>query len=151
MAKWVIKTPSDYANFLGDLGVIAESITEGVDSASRDSMAEIVTDALQRSNDRAPIDTGNMIRESFAAVNGIVVAGNGAATPRTSAQEGKTVAEITYPSMSNGVNYPMIQHEHMEFDHPKGGQAKFLESVLLENGYRYAEKLKNDVINKTKG
>lgn len=33
--------------------------------------------------------------------------------------------------------YPIVQHERLDFRHPKGGQAKFLESAFAEHTERY--------------
>jgi hypothetical protein len=39
--------------------------------------------------------------------------------------------------------YPIIQHESLELNHPNGGQAKFLESTLLESSPFMAERIGN--------
>lgn len=40
-------------------------------------------------------------------------------------------------SVSVNQVYAHYQHEHMEFHHPRGGMAKYLEIPLLENASRY--------------
>lgn len=48
-------------------------------------------------------------------------------------REGPTV------SLTVGYNLPyaIVQHEHLEFNHPKGGKAKYLEDPFNENKAKY--------------
>lgn len=37
--------------------------------------------------------------------------------------------------------YAAVQHERLDYEHPRGGQAKYLQSVIQEMGPRYAAAL----------
>lgn len=54
---------------------------------------------------------------------------------------GELELDISGPVMTAEVSfntvYAAYQHEREDLKHPKGGQAKYLESVLLERGPRY--------------
>lgn len=51
---------------------------------------------------------------------------------RTSCREGVLEGSVAVNQV-----YAHYQHEHMEFRHPRGGMAKYLEVPLLMNGTRY--------------
>lgn len=50
--------------------------------------------------------------------------------------------DVAGPVMTATVSFNTVyaarQHEELDWQHPKGGQAKYLESVLLERAPRYA-------------
>lgn len=41
--------------------------------------------------------------------------------------------------------YAIVQHEHLEFNHPKGGKAKYLEDPFRENAGKYARYIESAV------
>jgi hypothetical protein len=51
---------------------------------------------------------------------------------RTDTDEGNLHGAVTVDQV-----YAHYQHEHLEFRHPRGGMAKYLEQPLLVNAYRY--------------
>ena len=50
----------------------------------------------------------------------------------------KLSAEIGY-----SLPYALRQHEELGYNHPKGGQAKFLEQPFAENEQKYIDMLKS--------
>ena len=49
-------------------------------------------------------------------------------------------------SASNrGYNYALIQHENLSYNHPNGGQAKFLESAFVEGVERIERRIEQEV------
>ena len=83
------------------------------------TIKDICFDLLGKSKERAPIDKGDLRGSGFAEIDG------------TTGTTG-----FTEP-------YSLIQHERLDFKHPEGGEAKYLENPLKENTPRYIEKLKN--------
>lgn len=45
-----------------------------------------------------------------------------------------TAVEVVIGYGGAAQDYAIVQHEHLEFAHPHGGQAKFLEQPALEHG-----------------
>lgn len=48
-------------------------------------------------------------------------------------------------ALHNGYDYAYIQHENEEYNHPRGGQAKFLESAYNEGVERIKRRLSQEV------
>jgi hypothetical protein len=78
---------------------------------------------LKESNDLAPKDTGNMTRQSDVHV----------ADPKE--------VEVRYNE-----DYALFVHEDLEARHPKGGQAKFLQTATNNNGKKVIKKLSEDLL-----
>jgi hypothetical protein len=55
---------------------------------------------------------------------------------------GNTQARIIFGSKS-GMEYVVVQHEHTDFQHPNGGEAKFLEKQINEDQNGIMVKLAN--------
>lgn len=53
--------------------------------------------------------------------------------------------------VSYNTKYAANQHEHTEYDHPLGGQAKYLESVMVEHKQRILQLIANGVVSGLKG
>ena len=86
--------------------------TDGpADRALRDS----ANDLLGRAVTLAPVDTGDL-------------RGSG------NVQEIQDGYEVRFNQ-----RYAAVQHERMDFNHPRGGQAKYLEQPLEQNRSRYLE------------
>lgn len=46
---------------------------------------------------------------------------------------------------NHGYNYALIQHENLSYNHPNGGQAKFLESAFVEGVARIESRIEQEV------
>ena len=46
---------------------------------------------------------------------------------------------------NRGYNYALIQHENLSYNHPNGGQAKFLESAFVEGVARIERRIEKEV------
>lgn len=97
-------------------------------------LQEITLDLAIKASALAPIDTGELRK----SVN-----------PEVKVTGTKTRALVTFSAINpeNGYDYAMIQHENLEFNHPRGGQAKYLEQPLNENSEKYKKQL-SDIIGK---
>jgi hypothetical protein len=102
------------------MGLNLEGILAKVRANVEDALAEGAQVILDRSNEVVPKESGDL------AASGSV--NKGAA--------GTKAVAIRYSSV-----YARYIHENMEFKHPTGGSAKFLEMAMLEKG--------SDAIDKT--
>lgn len=106
------------------------------------ALKRIGDDVHGKSQRRAPLEEGTLRGSGEVAfiVNGARFEGEGAyaralAAAIAHARAG-TLRDLNVEVSYNTV-YAAAQHEGLEFEHPLGGQAKYLESVLLEDGARY--------------
>lgn len=87
--------------------------------AAQEALIKCAADLQTRSVNRAPIDTGKL-RENCVV--------------DTSQIGGGTIRVGYSPEVDA---YSMIQHERLDFNHPRGGEAKFLENPFNENLDKY--------------
>lgn len=102
---------------------------------------EVAMDLLRRSVRLAPVDTGDLRGSASATVNDTTVAKG---TPEGGVE---AVAGVQPPLKGGRVEgvvkfneeYALVQHEMVEYEHPRGGQAKYLEQPFLEQQANYRE------------
>ena len=128
MAKRIDIPSGDYLKGLND---IIENLQEEIDKMKAQSV-EGLKDALlyvaTESQNKAPVDTGDLRGSVLVEMDHTVIAkGNesGGLTITGDAPENSTKGSVSY-----NTPYAANQHEHTEYNHPLGGQAKYLESVL---------------------
>ncbi len=150
MATWVIKTAADYERAHRAIQEKLNRATKGAEGASLKALTDVSVDCLSRAVERAPVEFGDLRGSGYVSINGAKIAagqqdGNVVVSekPETdTAAAGyisdmkKNVAEVGFTAP-----YAFTQHEHVEFNHPLGGQAKYLESVVVENESRWAKHL----------
>lgn len=131
MAKWV-KIPKE--ELLRGLEEIEENLQNAVaemKTTSRDGVIDAALFIATEAQKRAPIESGDLKNSAHVDLNGEVYAsGEGL---EMCGKIPDIIAEVT---IGFSAPYAAAQHEHTEFDHPLGGQAKYLESVLVENNAR---------------
>lgn len=99
---------------------------------------EIMLGDAQR---RAPIDEGTLrgSAELALVVNGSTFSGSGmieqATAAALAASSGRRRVRITAELSFNTV-YAARQHEELDWNHPKGGEAKYLQKAIQENSGR---------------
>ncbi len=140
------------SEYLKGLNEAVENIQEAVDNLEHGSVVGLANALLYiatESQQRAPIDTGDLRgsvevkinNESYAkgqSGGGITVNG----TIPDNHENETVIGEVSY-----NTKYAANQHEHTEYDHPKGGQAKYLESVLVEEKDRILKLIAEGIIN----
>lgn len=94
---------------------VLAGIAEVVDKA----LLEIGADLQNKSVNRAPVDTGRL-RRSFMVDDSELAR-----------------HKITAGYSPEVDSYSLVQHERLDFNHPKGGEAKYLENPFNENVGRY--------------
>ena len=165
MAKRVIKTRGDYSSFLNDMNHRMKTLADLVKTSSVQEIYECLKDVLADSVPLAPVDEGPLRESGHVAVNNVrYVVGNkdGSLTERVSydpTPDAKTVDfAIGYTVEAGGTGregdvnrYAIVQHEHVEFDHPNGGQAKFLEMPLRVHRTKWKKRIADRVKRDIKG
>ena len=128
MAKRIDIPSGDYLKGLND---VIENLQEEIDKMKAQSV-EGLKDALlyvaDESQKRAPVDTGDLRGSVLVEMDNTVIAKgneNGGLSITGDAPENSTKGSVSY-----NTPYAANQHEHTEYAHPLGGQAKYLESVL---------------------
>lgn len=141
MATWVIKTPSDYAAADKAIQAKLDKITKDVPKATVKAVTDVALQCIEKSVERAPKDLGDLRGSGYATVNQQQVASGNADGSITAAGapvpsgDGTVEAEIGFTAP-----YAFVQHEHVEFYH-KDGEAKYLESVIVEHSSAWKKHL----------
>ena len=86
-------------------------------------VTQIALDLQAKSAKLAPIETGDLKSNCHADLSKV--------------KGSKSQATVGY-----SLPYALRQHEELGYNHPKGGQAKFLEQPFLENEQHYADMLR---------
>ena len=87
-------------------------------------VTQIALDLQAKSAKLAPVDIGDLRNNCNADLS--------------KANGNKASATVGY-----SLPYALRQHEELDYNHPKGGQAKFLEQPFLENEKKYIDKIEN--------
>jgi hypothetical protein len=128
-------------------------VWQRVQQAAVKGMIENTEDLLGRAMRDAPVDEGTLRASGHAAVyaNGRAVARRGfreigsepVESPehlemreRRAIHEGG-LGDAVVGEVGFNTPYALVQHERLDFNHPKGGKAKYLEDNLKEQADRY--------------
>lgn len=143
------------SEYLKGLNEAVDNIQEAVDnmiSGSVVGLADALMYIATESQQRAPVDTGDLrgsveikidYKDYAHGENGGGVTITGTLPDDSEVEEiGGAFGEVSY-----NTKYAANQHEHTEYDHPKGGQAKYLESVLVEEKDRILKLIAGGIIN----
>lgn len=135
-------------NYLGGLQDAVDNLQAAVDkikSGSAQGLADALIFIGTESQKKAPVETGDLRGSLEIEMNGTVI-GKG--------NSGGGVEVISAPlenSISGKVSYntpyAAAQHEHTEYDHPHGGQAKYLESVATGEQDRILKLIAGGIVN----
>lgn len=83
---------------------------------NKQAMKDAADDLLMKAKNQAPIETGTLRRSGFV-------------------REIKDGFEIGFGGEASA--YAIVQHERLDFNHPHGGKAKYLEDPFKENWKAY--------------
>jgi len=129
-------------------------VWQRVQQAAVRGMVENTEDLLGRAMRDAPVDEGTLRASGSAEVyaNGRAVARRGfrevADQPEAPEMVERKVVEgglgdAVVGEVGFNTPYALAQHERLDFHHPKGGKAKYLESNLTERAGRYQANLED--------
>jgi hypothetical protein len=94
--------------------------------AATKAIQTAAADLQGKSAMQAPVDTGDL-------------RANCSVSPTTTRGDEVSV------TVGYDLPYAIVQHEHLEYRHPKGGKAKFLEDPYKENEAKYKRSIQNAV------
>lgn len=164
MASYQVDDPKSFASVMK---AIEDKLTTNMKTVTRNVEREVLDcgiDCLRRSVERAPIESGDLRSSASVKIDGVdeVARGRGDGsitetgryTPRDNA--GEFAVRVGFDSI-----YARKQHEDLTLRHDRtdgyrrkdgttvnmvaGGQAKYLESVVVENIDRYSERIQKAV------
>lgn len=98
-----------------------KAIAEQIEAAASVAVLAGADKLLDLANDRVPVESGDL-----------------KASGRTSSEELEAVVSYGEPGQRTGFA-AIQQHEHTEYHHPHGGQAKFLEQPMLSETGQIAQ------------
>lgn len=107
-----------------------QGLVEGMREAGGQGLADAALYILGEAVERAPVDTGNLRGSGYVELDGQRIArgtkgGDCVVT-------GSVPGEATHAKIGFDAPYAADQHEQVHLNHPRGGRAKYLESVLVE-------------------
>lgn len=95
-----------------------DQVLDAITNAAQDGLMDCGADLQSKSVQEAPVDTGDL-RANCAV------------------KEKPLSVVVGYD-----LPYAMKQHEELEYNHPKGGKAKYLEDPFNENADNYVDRIK---------
>jgi hypothetical protein len=134
------------------------AVVEGIDKVARninrqlekmkevsiEGLEEVGLDLLGKAVRQAPVDTGDLRGSGSVSFGGNVIA--------QGTKEGGVVAtgkagRSAKPEVTVGFSVPYAhrQHEDLEYHHPRGGKAKYLEDPLKQNAKQYVRHIAEKV------
>jgi len=102
-----------------------DKIADAIRKETKASLLKAAEDLKKESSAQAPIDKGDL--RADCAID-----------------SSKLDSDLTI-AIGYSLDYAMEQHENLDFNHPKGGKAKFLEDPFNENVGKYKEMILNGV------
>lgn len=108
-----------------------------VDQRGAQAIRENALDLLGESIEDAPVEEGTLRGSGAVHFEGRRIAtsadfGHESGTPAENVDTGEMTASVTFNTV-----YAAAQHEGVDFVHPKGGKAKYLEDNLEANRDQY--------------
>lgn len=127
MAKRVNIPSSQY---LSGLDAVIDNLNyamQGIEDSSIEGLKSAISKVMADASDNAPLDQGDLRRS-------VVI--------------DEPISEDGFTSIRAGFNVPYAapQHEHTEYVHPKGGEAKFLENSLIRNQQRIVHLVAGEIL-----
>lgn len=140
---------NDYLKGLND---VIDNIQEAVDSIEHGSsigLADALLYVAAESQQKAPVDTGDLRGSVLVELEGTEVAkgqhGGGISIT------GSIPDTAISGTVSFNTPYAADQHEHTEYDHPRGGQTKYLESTLVQGKSRILQLIAGRIMDELGG
>ena len=130
------------AEYMTGLREVEHNLNEAIDEIKGDvseGIQDVGLDLLRRSVKLAPVRTGDLRGSGYVDFEGQEIAkgtdsGGVIQKPKIKKSLGNPSAEVGF-----GVPYAAKQHEEVGYNHPRGGQAKYLEEPMKKNTSRYVE------------
>lgn len=124
-----------YLSGLSEVTAKLQSTIDEMKQGAAQGLADAALYILGESVQRAPVDTGNLRGSGYVDLDGQRFAAGTGPDPGI-AILGQAPDEASSAEIGFAANYAADQHEQVHLSHPRGGQAKYLESVLIEEPER---------------
>ncbi|MCL5291280.1 MAG: HK97 gp10 family phage protein [Actinobacteria bacterium] len=111
-----------------------EQVKTEVKRAAAKAIMDCALDLLGKSVELAPVDQGDL------RANGSVTPNNVSALKTAGNNVGEMIIRVGF-----NLPYAEVQHERLDYSHPKGGQAKYLEQPFEANVAKYQQHIKTEV------
>lgn len=148
MAKRINIPEGEYLKGLGEIEANLSDIVSNMKSASNQGLVDAGMYVAAEAQKRAPIESGDLRSSAHVSLNNDMFAkGNSGGSGLDVV--GSVPSDITTVKVGFNSPYAAVQHEHTEYDHSRtdgyrredgstvnmvaGGQAKYLESVVIEH------------------
>lgn len=165
-----VKITFDDGEYLKGLNEVVEKIQNEVDKLqvkSTQGLADALLFVATESQQRAPVEFGDLRGSVLVEIDDVKIA-KGTKSELTEDEKRKIRKEGNYNdtsgigleitsegvlekatkgTVSYNTKYAAVQHEQINYNHPRGGQAKYLESVLIEN----KDRILNIIADKMRG
>lgn len=92
-----------------------------IEGVTVEGLRDVAFDLWGKAVELAPVDSGDLRGNAFAEP-----------------ESGGMSWVVAFPEV-----YALIQHENLDFNHPRGGQAKYLQQPYEENYDKYIEHIRN--------
>lgn len=133
----------EYLAGLSDIMKWLQEDIDGMVSGSAQGLADAAFYILGESVPRAPVDTGDLRGSGYVKLDGQPYASG--SSSGTVAIVGNMPEEATRAEIGFSAPYAADQHEQVAYSHPRGGESKYLESVLVENSERILQLIASGV------
>lgn len=164
MGKRIDISPEDYLRGLDDVVEHLQACVDDMERGSAKGLADAAAYVLSEAAERAPVETGDLRGSGYVNLDGTQFAKYDQPTiTKAEAKQGKkpppgklitedTVADnVIRAEIGFDTPYAAQQHEQIYYDHPRGGQAKYLESVLVEESDHILQAIAGGVIDELFG
>lgn len=166
MASYQVNDPKSFASVMKSIeDKLAFSVERMGENVAR-SIMDCAIDCLSRAVPRAPIESGDLRNSASVKIDGVeeIARGNPDGSISQNGGYGRSKGDVGEFSARVGFDsiYARKQHEDMSLRHDRtdgyrrkdgttvnmvaGGQAKYLESVVVENIDRYNDKIKQAAV-----
>lgn len=130
MGKRIDFTPDEYLSGLGNVVEHLQACVDNMEHGSAKGLAKALIFVARESQERAPVDVGDLRGSVRVELDGKAYAEGekgGGVNVLGTVPETAEKGSVSYNEL-----YAAQQHEQINYNHPRGGQAKYLESVLVE-------------------
>lgn len=121
---------------------VEQNLNDAIDQIKGDvseGVQDVGLDLLSESVKLAPVQTGTLRGSGYVEFNSQQIAEG--TEMGTIISNPLRLGAIDNPSAEVGFSeeYAVKQHEEIEYNHPKGGQAKYLEEPMKKNTMKYVD------------
>lgn len=109
-----------------------QEFVDNMESGGAQGLADAALYILGEAVQRAPVDNGDLRGSGYATLDGKPYA-RGTGPERGTVVTGPVPEIATLAEVGFSEKYAADQHEQVAYNHPRGGEAKYLESVVVES------------------